>query len=921
MADKLKSDDSQTEDSEAHNNQQSLTLKGKAERWAQLLRPIRDSDIKYQQITSPQEANKGSKPKLKTDIRGPFLQDVDKITFCNYFRKLQAKTQVHPLAESSYIRTRLTHSLEVSTIARSLGMLVGKKIIDKLKGQIDTTGAAGETYTIKPEDFGAILQAAGLAHDIGNPPFGHKGEDVIKEGFGQIIKETTKAYSKQVDFIADMVSKKCNVLKKFKFVKEGIEYSSIISVKCAPSSHSNDDKELELLEKTSWNPDLAKLWVIAEIVWHMPVDINYRRKTILSILGNISSIVSISGDPVNYHKALDACKRLIIAASANKEDERFDPALLLAIDIYHRLDNKVKSHNTRRSGKHNFSLLQRYYISKLWLTKPYVSFKLLGLMESKIESRIKDELKYISGNIPDPSTTESCKPSRNCYEELEKLIEKCRFFPHETEDFTEFDGNTQGFHILTTSTIDGKDLNLTYPVLATFCKYPNLTVNKAYACAKKRGIFGPNRYLLNSIHKELEIREKTPSNLDDNSNSSSYGQSTQDICKPRHPLTYLLEVADDTAYLTADLCDAYEMGLRSFDEVFAAFGETIQALNNEEMKKIFTYFYGSDYEQPESQNSHEGYSKSLKVLKKLKELTQQALRSNETPLNKKLQDIFQEIQTFLHRKPQNQHSPPFEQHREQVGNLHITSSNFQIPAEMHNYLRTTLPILRTTWHHINRWALWCWNKYSISPLFPGSTEESVRTQKDLCRNLLDICTLSRSQERALLEKTASNLINLVIHWCAYQFLQNEDQFLTEDITLKPILEDLPGSLSKTIGKLRQLNQKVYTIERKIALELQGCMALTKVIEHFGKVATDLCLQGLHTTFDEYFKDRPLYSELPQPQTGYRCINELINKKYFNSQLQPGFVYFYDNLALIRDFIVSCTDTQILEIHKELEGIA
>lgn len=106
--------------------------------------------------------------------RTAFQKDVDRIIFSSAFRRLQDKTQVFPLAENDYVRTRLTHSLEVSSVGRSLGTLVGKHI---------TTGY--NLTHITPDDFGSIVAAACLAHDIGNPPFGHFGEEAIRDFFTQ----------------------------------------------------------------------------------------------------------------------------------------------------------------------------------------------------------------------------------------------------------------------------------------------------------------------------------------------------------------------------------------------------------------------------------------------------------------------------------------------------------------------------------------------------------------------------------------------------------------------------------------------------------------------------------------------------------------------------------------------------------------
>ena len=113
----------------------------------------------------------GSKKQQSELARSPFHKDYDRIIFSPSFRQLNRKTQVHPLNQHDGIHTRLTHSLEVSCIGRSLGMLAAEKIKDDLPAWIS------------PADVGAIIQAACLAHDIGNPPFGHAGEYAIRDWF------------------------------------------------------------------------------------------------------------------------------------------------------------------------------------------------------------------------------------------------------------------------------------------------------------------------------------------------------------------------------------------------------------------------------------------------------------------------------------------------------------------------------------------------------------------------------------------------------------------------------------------------------------------------------------------------------------------------------------------------------------------
>lgn len=110
-----------------------------------------------------------------TPARNPFQKDWDRVVFCSAFRRLQDKTQVHSLPESDYVRNRLTHSLEVSSVGRSLGAQVGQTVLQRHgRAAADGIGAA---------EFGHIVAAACLGHDIGNPPFGHFGEATIQHWF------------------------------------------------------------------------------------------------------------------------------------------------------------------------------------------------------------------------------------------------------------------------------------------------------------------------------------------------------------------------------------------------------------------------------------------------------------------------------------------------------------------------------------------------------------------------------------------------------------------------------------------------------------------------------------------------------------------------------------------------------------------
>lgn len=155
--------------------------------------------------------------KEQDETRLGFEVDYDRIIFSSAFRSLQDKTQVIPLSKTSFVHTRLTHSLEVSVVGRSLGRVVGKKILEKHPHLSTIHG-----YHFN--DFGAIVAAAALAHDIGNPPFGHSGEKAIgeyfKTGSGKRYKDqlTPKQYQDLIDFEGN-----ANGFKILTESREGIE--------------------------------------------------------------------------------------------------------------------------------------------------------------------------------------------------------------------------------------------------------------------------------------------------------------------------------------------------------------------------------------------------------------------------------------------------------------------------------------------------------------------------------------------------------------------------------------------------------------------------------------------------------------------------------------------------------------------------
>jgi dGTPase len=154
--------------------------------WEKLLSLKKHGDTKTRTRLEEQETRVG------------FEVDFDRVIFSNEFRSLQDKTQVIPLSKTDFVHTRLTHSLEVSVVGRTLGRVIGQHILNN-NPKLKTLG-----YQVN--DFGAIVAAAALFHDVGNPPFGHSGEKAIGEYFaigkGKIFKDklSPKQWQDLIDF-------------------------------------------------------------------------------------------------------------------------------------------------------------------------------------------------------------------------------------------------------------------------------------------------------------------------------------------------------------------------------------------------------------------------------------------------------------------------------------------------------------------------------------------------------------------------------------------------------------------------------------------------------------------------------------------------------------------------------------------------
>lgn len=145
----------------------------RAARWIELLGYVR---LGVRRAGAPRG------PSPAQGARTDFQRDFDRIVFSTAFRRLHDKTQVFPLPENDLVHSRLTHSLEVSCVGRSLGTMVGQAITEECPELVERG--------LDARAFGDIVAAACLAHDLGNPPFGHAGEDALSTWFREHPEHT-----------------------------------------------------------------------------------------------------------------------------------------------------------------------------------------------------------------------------------------------------------------------------------------------------------------------------------------------------------------------------------------------------------------------------------------------------------------------------------------------------------------------------------------------------------------------------------------------------------------------------------------------------------------------------------------------------------------------------------------------------------
>lgn len=179
-------------------------------------------------------------PRQPFDGRNPFEGDYGRLISSSPIRRLQDKTQVFPLEQSDFIRTRLTHSLEVSYIASSIGLSIEKFLLEQKYIE--------EVYK---GHISSLLRVSGLIHDLGNPPFGHFGEEAIRTYFLNFFKDDKNKEGLENQEIQDLTNFDGNVqtfriLRKLQFFKDeysfNLTYPSLACIIKYPHSSLNGNE-------------------------------------------------------------------------------------------------------------------------------------------------------------------------------------------------------------------------------------------------------------------------------------------------------------------------------------------------------------------------------------------------------------------------------------------------------------------------------------------------------------------------------------------------------------------------------------------------------------------------------------------------------------------------------------------------------
>lgn len=195
-----------------------------------------------------------------------FDKDYKGIILSAAFRRLQDKTQVFPLDKSDFVRTRLTHSIEVSAIAKQLGIMITNNKTRFLKDEFKNSSKVSCSIPV-------VLECAGLLHDLGNPPFGHFGEEIIRDWFKKAFERNDFLYrgnSIKKCFPSQMYNDLCNfegnaqalrILSKISHRPEGYNINLTYGIINTLIKYPTDSESIKKLKITQMMLNYTR-WVI-----------------------------------------------------------------------------------------------------------------------------------------------------------------------------------------------------------------------------------------------------------------------------------------------------------------------------------------------------------------------------------------------------------------------------------------------------------------------------------------------------------------------------------------------------------------------------------------------------------------------------------------------------------------------------------
>ncbi|MES2794987.1 MAG: deoxyguanosinetriphosphate triphosphohydrolase [Bacteroidota bacterium] len=207
--------------------------------------------------------------------RNEYLKDYDRMIFSSPFRRMQNKTQVFPLPGHVFVHNRLTHSLEVASVGRSLGQLVGEEIVKKYPNQ---SADFREFYKYQ---LSTVVATACLAHDVGNPPFGHSGEEAIRTFFENLSGSAKEAFStklsdnQQKDFL--FFEGNANTFRLLTHETLGIHrmayttLASIVKYPC-PSASGFNKSQISTKKSGFFEADIEKYKTVVNELGIEPID-------------------------------------------------------------------------------------------------------------------------------------------------------------------------------------------------------------------------------------------------------------------------------------------------------------------------------------------------------------------------------------------------------------------------------------------------------------------------------------------------------------------------------------------------------------------------------------------------------------------------------------------------------------------------